>query len=285
MRGFVSIKIVLSSLFVNCSRKRHHEEIDEFPPEPNKRVHRAKKMPAKFADFYLPHHLSSSCQGLTPKPAIPASSHELLKTEQSVNRIFPRNITVQYIANIKIDSACRKILKKCWSQLKPEQIANAENPECKRYIACIQESRADGLDPWSQKYEVRWIDATIGYGLYAKVSYKRNETIGFYAGYLTRKKENLDYAFEWPDTPYEGGKICIDGRLQGNATRFMNHASEKNGKNRNSANNVSTVEFFYEGLPYIIFIAQRSILAGEQLCYDYGDGYWEHKKMNPTIFT
>lgn len=258
------------------SKKRPHE--DEAAQPSQKRTMRTQKIPAKFDAFQLDLSRPHSWLQTTQRPS------PTFKIDQGFFRFSPSKVDVKYSAVVQIDPACEKTLKRCWSQLKTDQIANPENPECRRYIACIQGSREDGLDPWAQKHEVKWIDSTVGYGLFAKVSYKKNETIGFYTGHLTTRVKNLDYAFEWPDTPYETNKICIDGRKQGNATRFMNHAPEKFGKICNPCCNVSTVEFFYNGLPYIIFIAQRSIFSGEQLCYDYGIGYWEYKGISPTIF-
>lgn len=203
---------------------------------------------------------------------------------------FDIQVDVEYTATMHVDPSCTAELKKCWkkldhdSKLENDASLDPTDRESQRYIACIKGSKENGIDPWTKRYEVQWISPEVGYGLFAKTSYKKDEVIGVYAGDLTSHVDDQEYAFEWPNTPYEKAKISIDGRERGNATRFMNHAPEKINKKSNPASNVSTVEFFYKGLPYIIFIARRPIQEGEQLCYDYGDGYWEKKGVDPTLF-
>jgi|GEM_PF-3259679 len=248
---------------------------------PLKRIRRSSKLPSKWEDYQLfpvrPQPVP------TPKPSLSVSpSPQLPSYDPVFFRLFQIQVTVEYAARAIINPACQRFLQQCWSRLRKDQIAN-DSSESKRYIECIEGSRDDGSDPWVQKYDVRWINESVGYGLFAKTAYKKNEVIGVYTGYLTSRAQNKEYVFQWTDPPYEN-KVCIDGLRQGNATRFMNHALTKIKGVRNHACNVSSVEFFYNGIPYVIFITDRKVNPDEQLCYDYGRGYWEQREITPVVF-
>ena len=103
---------------------------------------------------------------------------------------------------------------------------------------------------------------------------KKNDVIDIYGGRLTlvENVKDQEYAFEWPDTAFSA--FSLDGKTEGNALRFMNHASPKKA-------NVASVEFFYKKIPYIIFVAEKKISPGEELYYDYGPEYWAQKGIDP----
>jgi euchromatic histone-lysine N-methyltransferase len=50
-------------------------------------------------------------------------------------------------------------------------------------------------------------------------------------------------------------------------TRFLNHDSNPNlvGK---------SIHESYDGRPRVWFVTRRDVVAGEELCFDYGDEYW-----------
>ncbi len=58
--------------------------------------------------------------------------------------------------------------------------------------------------------------------------------------------------------------------------RYMNHTSDEFA-------NAKTVEYYYDGLPFIMFVATHRINLGDRIQYNYGDGYWETKKVKPII--
>jgi hypothetical protein len=244
-----------------------------------KRARKDSRSPSYFRDYQLfpVHHQPFPTPSLltSPSPQLPSYNPVFY-------RLFQIQISVEYVAQTRIDPSCQQLLQQCWSQLKVTQTANTSF-ECNQYIKCIEDSREDGSDPWTQKYDVRWINESVGYGLFAKTVYKKNEVIGVYTGYLTSQAQNKEYVFQWTDPPYEN-RICIDGLQQGNATRFMNHAATKIAGIKNRACNASSVEFFYNGLPYVIFITDRKVNPDEQLCYDYGAGYWEQRDITPINF-
>lgn len=77
------------------------------------------------------------------------------------------------------------------------------------------------------------------------------------------------YAVTVPD-----GKppIYIDSEDEdvGGWTRFVNHSSDPEGCNLVP----KSVHESWDGMPRVWFVAKRDIEAGEELCFDYGDGYW-----------
>lgn len=249
---------------------------------------RTRKMPARYEGFVFTDPISfhppipDIDPMVTEKPSA-STARPLKNFDPTFFDLYQIQVPVTFTAQVHIDRGCKRKVERCWSRLNPDLIADPENPESRRCIACIDGSKESGIDAWTQKYTVRWINDEIGHGLFAKAPYKKNEVIGCYAGVLTSKVKNQEYSFEWPDSPYAEEDLAIDGFHMGNATRFMNHAPEKIDKRVNRSCNVSSVEFFHDGMPHIIFIARRPIETGEQLCYDYGESYWEKKGYEPTV--
>lgn len=196
---------------------------------------------------------------------------------------FKIKVPVTFTAQMQVDSGCKEKIESCWKRLSSSVIADHSQSEHRGYIRCIEESHPKGSDRWTEKYKIKWIGPEVGYGLFARRPYSQNSIIGFYTGYLTSDVVDQEYAFEWVGTPYEEDRLAIDGLKMGNATRFMNHAPTYIDGHKNHKCNVSAVEVFYNGLPHILFIAERSIASKEQLCYDYGDGYWEKKGVKPSL--
>jgi len=56
----------------------------------------------------------------------------------------------------------------------------------------------------------------------------------------------------------------------GGWTRFLNHSGDLGGCNLVP----KSVHESWDGKPRVWFVAKRDIEAGEELCFDYGDGYW-----------
>ncbi|MBS0603576.1 MAG: SET domain-containing protein-lysine N-methyltransferase [Verrucomicrobia bacterium] len=183
------------------------------------------------------------------------------------NTLFTKTITA--------DPDCLDKIKKGWDEyratftLKPSK---EDKRIARLFDACIYGSASEGDDPWTKKYEIRWVHEAVGFGVYAKESYEIGDVIGYYAGYLTDSPINHDYAFGFDGSSFEG--LHIDGTLAGNAMRFVNHTPDHLA-------NVKTVEYYKDGLPFIMFVAKNKIYPGEALLYDYGGGYWETKGISP----
>lgn len=126
--------------------------------------------------------------------------------------------------------------------------------------------------PFIPDVELRYIDSTFGYGVFAARDFAKYEFIAEYSG-LVRKSRRSDktnaYCFEYTlangvKTPY-----TIDAEIQGGIGRMVNHS-----QNPNLQSSLATIDF----LNHIILITSRPIKKGEQLCYDYGDDYWAHRE-------
>ncbi len=212
-------------------------------------------------------------------PESPAQLEKRRKIEQVICKGFNIDTPVNYLRTMRIDRACQEALDKAWKDhVAGKRKRSNVSKEAKKFIACIEGVAEDGSDLYAQKYEIKKsniLDA--GNGLFARTDgpgYKKNDVIDLYGGFLTftHKVEDKEYAFEWPDTAFAA--FSVDGKIEGNSLRFMNHIHPKQA-------NVSSVEFFYQGKPYIIFIADKTILPGEEMYYDYGPQYWCHKNVVP----
>lgn len=108
----------------------------------------------------------------------------------------------------------------------------------------------------------------IGHGVFATQNIPFLTFIGEYTGVVRRRNRREDRSNEYifgytigsKDTPW-----VIDAEKQGNFTRFINHSYEPN---------LTSTWIIADGISHIIFFANRLILAGEQLTYDYGVYYW-----------
>ena len=68
---------------------------------------------------------------------------------------------------------------------------------------------------------------------------------------------------------------CIDAHEMGNFTRFFNHLCEPNMISIRMLNRHHDFRF-----PHLAFFTTRDILPGEELGFDYGDGFWSVKNEN-----
>jgi hypothetical protein len=183
------------------------------------------------------------------------------------------------------DSETGQSLLKIWKENQIEFQYNFNSSEVKRMVRCIKHMRDDATDEYASSVEIKYVDKIMGYGVFANRRILRKEVIGVYSGIIDlnsskeqkeeaskQGKDLSEYLFEFPDTPFQN--YAIDGVQTGNFTRFINHTDPESA-------NVSSVEFFYKGMCYVIYVSDKTILKGEQLFYDYGPTYWETKKSEP----
>jgi SET domain-containing protein len=125
------------------------------------------------------------------------------------------------------------------------------------------------LSAYTPKVSVRWIDTTVGYGLFAEEVIDKNQYVGEYTGvvrqYDRRYFEPLNnYCYEYPVCDDTGRHFVIDATA-GCLTRFINHSY---------APNLQPSYAYWEGFYHLIFTAKKKIAPGEQLSFDYGESYW-----------
>lgn len=121
---------------------------------------------------------------------------------------------------------------------------------------------------------IKKISDSVGYGLFAGSDLKKGDFIGEYTG-VVKVCEELTESFEdgsWEtdfswDFPDETGSTVleINGRLEGNELRFVNHHKNYN---------LDVEHTLHKGMWLIFFIARKNIKSGEQLFVSYGDEYW-----------
>ncbi|HEY2810747.1 MAG TPA: SET domain-containing protein-lysine N-methyltransferase [Rhabdochlamydiaceae bacterium] len=124
---------------------------------------------------------------------------------------------------------------------------------------------------------VRWVNARVGYGLFAQEDVEAGAYVGEYTG-IVRKNDRRyfeplnNYCYEYPVADEIGRSFVVDA-TQGNLTRFINHSFEPNLK---------PLHVFYKGYYHLIFLATQPVAAGSQLFYNYGQSYWYLREKPET---
>jgi len=117
-----------------------------------------------------------------------------------------------------------------------------------------------------EKIKIKHIDKHIGYGVFAKEDIPPYAILNQYTGVIrkdTKQDDANDSVFAISCLDH----FSIDGKEQGNWTRFMNHSCENP--------NVAVWEYFRPDGPRIVFTAgSKGIKKGEELLYSYGEDYW-----------
>jgi len=126
---------------------------------------------------------------------------------------------------------------------------------------------------------IRKIDDIIGYGVFASRDISRGDFIGEYAGVvqISGKHTNSfnedngyesDYSWYYLDEVDKAPSLEINGRLEGNEMRFVNHGKKPN---------LCVEHMLYQGQWVLFFTAAKKIKKDEQLLISYGESYWEEE--------
>lgn len=106
-----------------------------------------------------------------------------------------------------------------------------------------------------------------GRGLFTKVRIEIEDTIGYYTGEIIGEQEFYD-----PDRPFSAyvlwvcrTHIIVGDGPKANYTRYINHSDEPNA--------FLVVSSRWKTAR---FEALRTIEAGEEIFFNYGDDYWEN---------
>lgn len=144
-------------------------------------------------------------------------------------------------------------------------------PQSSKWLGQLH--RQEILSPKIPPIAICWLNAIVGYGVFATQDLPAWSYIGEYTGILRRRKLILsninDYCFRYPVASWSFKYYTIDSETYGNFTRFINHSDQPN---------VESLGVFCEGLYRIIVRTTRSIKKGEELCYHYGPLYWKHRQ-------
>lgn len=126
---------------------------------------------------------------------------------------------------------------------------------------------------------LKWISKDVGYGVFAKEDIAKDDFIGVYAGQLRLARkidddipENVDYAWYYPISTFNGTRLLVDGQFKGNELRFINHDEHPNTKCEN---------VLIDGVFYMIYVAIENIAKDVQLTISYGNSYWTSRAVDP----
>lgn len=140
----------------------------------------------------------------------------------------------------------------------------------KKYYHDIENSRIAPI-------YIKKIDKTLGFGVFADSPIKKNAFIGEYAGVIQPSDEDSgcelcnggyesDYSWYYLDDIKNAPTLEINGRLEGNEMRFVNHSSTPN---------VEVEHTLHKGQWILFFKAKQNIRKDEQLFISYGEYYWD----------
>lgn len=122
-------------------------------------------------------------------------------------------------------------------------------------------------------YEIRKVNKTVGYGVFAKKTIQPLAYIGEYTGLLTdHYDEESPYLFDYKIAG-RSSRFLIDATKQGNFTRFINHSHH--------TPNVSVIEVVIDGFSHIVLLSNQLIHPGDELTFDYSEDYWETIGIKP----
>lgn len=142
-----------------------------------------------------------------------------------------------------------------------------------------EENRLQGLQYQNElsqgtieKVAIQWIDAELGYGLFALQDLPENTYIGEFTGLvrrLSRRNPNQNvYCFHYPTRFWSWNYTVVDALMYGNETRFINHSDTPN---------LHPFCVWERNFLHIIFLTKEPIQAGTQLTYNYGKDFWKHR--------
>ena len=120
--------------------------------------------------------------------------------------------------------------------------------------------------------ELRYIDPTIGFGVFARRVIQPGEILSLYTG---KKKLHIDHVKYAYARLNDCLSMYIDARQFGNLMRFVNHAPHPSKslapKSVLLEANADITHHYLHGIQVVAYSANRVITQGEQLFVDYGE--------------
>lgn len=182
---------------------------------------------------------------------------------------FEKYFGIHFLPTIQFNNIAilEWVVKRCNKALKKKDIPKEQKWNGSYYAKEIDE----GFMP---DVTIKWIDSSMGFGLFANKKIKKKAFIGEYSGLLRKYSHRQDnknaYCFEYLiadqfDTPF-----IIDAKDQGNHARFINHHDD---------GNLTPISVYHQNIMRVILQANQDIPAGEQLCYCYGPEYWAKREQ------
>ncbi len=133
------------------------------------------------------------------------------------------------------------------------------------------------------RYELRYINFSMGLGVFSRYEMKTGDIIAVYSGIKTAHRPSIcKYMFERKEDCL---KLVLDGRQHGNITRFINHAPSADSHPESAPlasgleANVEATHHYLKGIEIVVYSAKKNILPEEQLLVDYGKRFFEDDAM------
>ncbi|KAF2016080.1 SET domain-containing protein [Aaosphaeria arxii CBS 175.79] len=126
----------------------------------------------------------------------------------------------------------------------------------------------------NREIELWWKNPILGVSTISKRSHQSGEILGEYFGEIIpvqKKGTDCTYFFSLPLSQEDDQSLIgfVDAARVGSWTRFINHSCRPN----------TAFEFRRVGSTQrIVIVAEREIVAGEEILIDYGESYWESLK-------
>lgn len=230
--------------------------------------------------------------GFMAQTSCSASYSEILKKRnQEINCSIPGDLPVLKSRQEIENRGAKAFLRPPYRNIQECEVANSlsnnrfvsecgidfdyflsKSPESAKNVVNIPNRLAENQE---SKTAIVYKNDQVGYGVIATDDIKKDSFIVPYLGKIVSqtRKEVLgnDYAFNLFPEETEGG-LVIDAKEAGNISRFMNHSYTPNAVMVNGRHGNKV-------LPWLR--ALTKISAGEEICWNYGSGYWLGKGITP----
>ena len=189
---------------------------------------------------------------------------KMYTTKEEIEKEF----SITYLSELEFstEKILNKVEKRCHRKLKSEK-----HKKLNRWVNGLYKNDLERKK--ESEFHIKRVSALVGYGVYSTKRIPELTYIGEYTGVVKRRERRKDryndYIFGYivgpSDTPW-----VIDASKKGNFTRFINHSFSPNLTSR---------WIIHENVCHVILFANRLILPGEQLTYDYGPYYWKRRSF------
>ena len=176
---------------------------------------------------------------------------------------------VTYLPHLQFDSlsSLRQVRRQCHYMIGDKTIS----PSVKWLGIFFAKELAQGF---VNDVHIRWIDETIGYGVFASRRYNRGEYIGEYTGIVKKTgffSENLnEFCFHYPTDNLFIHVHTIDPKYKGNEMRFMNHSNKPN---------CEAFVCYFDSLLHVCIRTIQTVEKGTELTFDYGKDWWGDRSV------
>ncbi|MBI2352744.1 SET domain-containing protein-lysine N-methyltransferase [Candidatus Dependentiae bacterium] len=121
---------------------------------------------------------------------------------------------------------------------------------------------------------VKKVDGRMGYGVVALQDIAPGTLIRAYSGIIEQTLEFKEYGTIFKNFGHAKASLIVNAEKEGNESRFFNHSYAPNCQGCFVVDAKSgKVQFWIQALHPIYF--------GEEICWNYGSGYWKSKRVVP----